>query len=239
MPVRERRHLRRYLAFVSHSTPAKESPTYVQGVEYVAGRLSELLDELSRITGQPAAPQDQPKTDAQPASPEALKQRFLAVINLYTDLQVEKICGINHETVRQYDAGEWPKRGPNDATITRMWVMIRHHEAVLEEDAIVSGETLPQYVAGLITFARAYQDDPDFAKRYPDLGWISVTDDMAKALRDRKLLTIYDEFIWRGYKLSQRFDPETATRVTLEDVGLDISDFFKAIDDEEEADSNK
>lgn len=225
LSVRERRHLRRFLAFVSHSTPAKESPTYAEGVEYVAGRLSDLVEDLARITGQSSARQPKPNPGEQPVGPEDLKSRFLAAIADYSDLEVEQHCGLNHETVRQYKK-EWPARGPNRASSDKMQAMIEIHEALLEAESIVTGGEIPPRTAGLITLAEALQEDPNFVKEYPKLGWISIADVVAKYWRDLDLLTIHDEFAWLGYKRAHHFDPETASRVTPEDIGLDMDDIF-------------
>ena len=72
--------------------------------------------------------------------------------------------------------------------------------------------------------------DPDartsLAEKHPKLGWISLADEMAKAARKLGDMTIYDELVWLGYKVGTHFDPKTASRVTLEDVELDVGQFF-------------
>ena len=229
LSVRERRHLRRFLNLVSHATPAKESHTYAEGVDYVARRLAELVDELARITEASAAPAPKPKVDRMPQGSEALRERFLAAISEFTDLQVEDICGINHETVRQYRGGDWPERGPNRASVAKILAMIKRYEAILEESSIVAREKLPPQAAGLIKLAEFLQEEPSFAEKHPKLGWISLADEMAKAARKLGDMTIYDELVWLGYKVGTHFDPKTASRVTLEDVELDMDQFFGPI----------
>ena len=229
LSVRERRHLRGFLDFVSSAMPAKESHTYAEGVDYVAGRLADLVDELARITEASAAPAPKPKVDRMPQGSEALRERFLAAISEFTDLQVEDICGINHETVRQYRGGDWPERGPNRASVVKILAMIKRYEAILEESSIVAREKLPPQAAGLIKLAEFLQKEPSFAEKHPRLGWISFADEMAKAARKLGDMTIYDELVWLGYKVATHFDPKTASRVTLEDVELDMSQFFNPI----------
>ncbi len=207
-----------------------------KGVEYVARRLSELADELARITGYPPAYQaDQEaemmpkgqKADRMPQGPEGLKKRFLAAIHGFTDLEVEEICGINHETVRQWRKSGGPVRTPNRESTKKILVMIASHEAIMREDAILSGEKLPPEAAGLIEFAEDRRDVPAFVKKYPKLGWIYLADELAKAARNLNRMTIYDEFMWLGYKRAHHFDPETASRVTPEDVGINVPKFFE------------
>ena len=128
-------------------------------------------------------------------------------------------------------------RGPNKATTEKILVMITRHEAILKEDAILSGEALPPEAAGLIRFAEHRESMPAFVEKYPKLGWIYLADELAKAARKRERMTIYDEFMWLGYKRAHRFDPETASKVTTEDVEIDVGEFFNDLD--EQADSNQ
>ena len=213
--------------------PAKESPTYAEGVDYVAGRLSDLIHDLSQITGRTVAPEpngsESPIDPDGPLGPETLKHRFLSAIADYSDLKVQEFCGLNHETVRQYRQGDWPERGPNRASTEKLRAMIEVHEAVLKEQSLLSGEVLPQFAAGLITLAEDQRDDPEFVKQWPDLGWISLADELANTWRELQHMTIYDELVWLGYKRAHGFDPETASRVTPEDVGLERTELLAAV----------
>lgn len=195
-------------------------------LEFVVSRLTELLDELGRDAGSPGSPPPLKTQDVK--GPKALKERFLAAIHDFTDLQVEEICGINHETVRQYRKDDWPERGPNRASTVKVLAMIKRYEAILEESSIIAREKIPQQAAGLIKLAEFLQHEPSFAKKHPKLGWISFADAMAKEHRKLGELTIYDELIWLGYKIANHFDPETASRVTLEDVDMDVDELASA-----------
>ncbi len=206
-------------------------------LDYVAGRLAELLKDLNRDVGAPSARAPQPKSHQMPQSPGALRARFLSAIHGFTDLQVEEICGINHETVRQYRRDDWPERGPNRASTAKILAMIERHEVILKEDAILSGKKLPTEAAGLIEFAEDRHSVPAFVEKHPKLGWIYLADELAKAARSLDRMTIYDEFMWLGYKRAHHFDPETASRVTPEDVGIDVPKFFETLDGP--ADSNE
>ena len=226
---RARRKLEQFLDLI----PATESHTYAAGVEYVADRLAELVDDLGRISGR-AAPMLSEGKEASTndpgvgqTGPEALKLRFLAAISQFTDLQVEELCGLNHESVRQYRA-EWPRRGPNRASTKKMHAMIERHEAILEENAIIAREKIPENAAGLIKMAEYLQNHPSFSKKHPNLGWISFADAMARHFRDLGEMSIYDELVWLGYKIGVKFDPGTASRVTLEDADFDVSQFLGA-----------
>ena len=108
--------------------------------------------------------------------------------------------------------------------------MIERHEAIIKEDAILSGEKLPTEAAGLIEFAEDRHSVTAFVEKHPKLGWIYLADELAKAARSLDRMTIYDEFMWLGYKRAHHFDPKTASRVTPEDVGIDVSKFFEALD---------
>lgn len=169
------------------------------------------------------------KSGDRPRGRDALKQRFLASISAFTDVQVEDICGLNHETVRQYRKGDWPENGPTRASARKIRMMIAEHEAIMQENAILSGDEDPPFATDLIEFAEHRESIPSFVEKYPKLGWIYLADDLAKFYRKLDRMTIYDEIMWLGYKRAHHFDPETASRVTLEDVGLDASDFIMAI----------
>ena len=72
------------------------------------------LSAIRRILRE-STPGAQGRAEA-PHDPESLRRRFLSAISEYSDLEVERICDLNHETVRQYRQGQWPTRGPNAST---------------------------------------------------------------------------------------------------------------------------
>ena len=81
------------------------------------------VSAIRRILGEPKpGPQSRPEA---PHDPESLRCRFLSAISEYSDLEVERICDLNHETVRQYRQGQWPTPRPQfidrrqDRTIPR------------------------------------------------------------------------------------------------------------------------
>ena len=216
-------------------TPPGDSATYSEGAAFVAGRVSALLEELVPITEKSSTQRPKFTAAERPLEGEDLKHRFLAAIEPYNDLDVERFCGLNHETVRQYKA-EWPAR-PSQASREKMALMIRIQEANLKEDAIVTGKQIPPQAAFLMTIAEGYKEDPAFFKKHPKLGWISVADGVAKVWRDLGLMSIHDEFAWLGYRRAHFYDPETASPVTPEDVGLNMDhllpdDVEQAISDE-------
>ena len=114
--------------------------------------------------------------------------------------------------------------------------MVNRHEAILKEDAIISGETMPPLAEALIDLAEEMRGDQSFAEKYPDLGWISFADAKAKTERALNNMTIYDDLVWAGYKRAHGFDPKTASQVTPEDLGIDQSALLGEGDEEDQAD---
>ena len=156
-----------------------------------------------------------------PHDPESLRRRFLAAISDYSDLEVERICSLNHETVRQYRQGQWPKRGPNAASQVKMEKFLELHEQRRTAAATEAGE-LPPLSEGLISFAEEWKQDQEFSKEYPNQGWISITNHAVRTLRSLGLMRYDDEIAWLAYKRAVGYDPESADDVTLDDVGLSI-----------------
>jgi len=90
------------------------------------------------------------KPDAQgppeaPHDPESLRRRFPSAISEYSDLEVERICSSNYETVRQYRQGQWPTRGPNASTEGKIERFLELHEQPRTAAATDQGE-LPALV---------------------------------------------------------------------------------------------
>ncbi len=174
-----------------------------------------LLDSRSPAQGMPEVPHE----------PESLRRRFLAAISEYSDLDVERICGLNHETVRQYRQGQWPNRGPNASTEAKIEGFLELHERRRTAAATEEGE-LPPLIEGLIAFAEEWENDQEFRERYPNHGWISITEDAICKLRQLKLVRYDDEIAWLAYKRAAEYDPESADEVGLDDVGLTIDPFI-------------
>ncbi len=156
-----------------------------------------------------------------PHDPGSLRRRFLAAISDYSDLEVERICSLNHETVRQYRQGQWPKRGPNAASQVKMERFLELHEQRRTAAATEAGE-LPPLSEGLISFAEEWKQDQEFSKEYPNQGWISITNHAVRTLRLLGLMRYDDEIAWLAYKRAMGYDPESADDVTLDNVGLSI-----------------
>ena len=207
----------------TQGVPVGDSPTYGDGVRYVTDRLSALVDELAQVTKQSQAPGPNPRAGDEPVGPETLRERFLAAIHPYNALEVERFCGLNHETVRQYKK-EWPERGPTEATKEKMRVMIHISDAMDLQDSIIKDKKVPPRANGLITIAEGLRADPEIVKKGPNLGWITVADAFADLWRDMNLRTIIDEFAWLGYKRGLHYDPDTASKLTPEDVALELDD---------------
>ena len=160
-----------------------------------------------------------------PHEPESLRRRFLSAISEYSDLQVERICDLNHETVRQYRQGQWPTRGPNASTEGKIERFLELHEQRRTAAATDEGE-LPALVEGLIAFAEEWENDQEFRDRYPNHGWISITEDAIRQLRQLKLIRYDDEIAWLAYKRAVGYTPEGADRVGLDDLGMSIDPFL-------------
>jgi transcriptional regulator with XRE-family HTH domain len=168
--------------------------------------------------GRPGAPHD----------PESLRRRFLSAIAEYSDLQVERICDLNHETVRQYRQGQWPTRGPNASTEGKIERFLELHERRRTAAATDEGE-LPALVEGLIAFAEEWQNDQEFRERYPKHGWISITEDAIQQLRQLHVVRYDDEIAWLAYKRAVGYSPENADKVGLDDLGMSIDPFLSRV----------
>lgn len=160
-----------------------------------------------------------------PHDPESLRRRFLAAISDYSDLEVERICGLNHETIRQYRQGQWPDRGPNASTEGKIERFLELHERRRTAAATDEGE-LPPLIEGLFAFAEEWEQDQEFRERYPNHGWISITEDAIRRLRELKLVRYDDEIAWLAYKRAVGYDPENADEVGLDDLGMSIDPFI-------------
>ena len=181
-------------------------------------KLSAIREILSMADGPVGTPLTAPH------DPESLRRRFLASIDDYSDLEVERICGLNHETVRQYRQGQWPKHGPNASTESKMERFLELHEQRRTTAATDQGQ-LPPLVEGLISFAEEWEQDQAFRDRYPELGWISLADDAMRQLRALGLVRYDDEIAWLAYKRAVRYDRTASSEVGLEDLGLNIEPF--------------
>ena len=160
-----------------------------------------------------------------PHDPESLRRRFLAAISDYSDLEVERICGLNHETIRQYRQGQWPERGPNASTEAKIELFLELHERRRTAAATDEGE-LPPVIEGLVAFAEQWEQDEEFRERYPNHGWISITEDAIRRLRELELVRYDDEIAWLAYKRAIGYDPENADEVGLHDLGMNIDPFI-------------
>ena len=159
-----------------------------------------------------------------PHDPESLRRRFLSAISEYSDLEIERICGLNHETVRQYRQGQWPSRGPNSSTEGKIGRFLDLHERRRTAAATDEGE-LPALIEGLIAFAEEWENDQEFRERYPNHGWISITEDAIRQLRQLKLVRYDEEIAWLAYKRAVGYAPENADEVGLDDLGMSIDPF--------------
>ena len=160
-----------------------------------------------------------------PHDPESLQRRFLAAITDYSDLEVERICRLNHETIRQYRQGQWPDRGPNASTEAKLERFLELHERRRTAAATDEGE-LPPLIEGLFAFAEEWEQDQEFRERYPNHGWISITEDAIRRLRELKLVRYDDEIAWLAYKRAAGYDPDSADEVGLDDLGMSIDPFI-------------
>ena len=163
-----------------------------------------------------------------PHDPESLRRRFLSAISEYSDLEVERLCSLNHETVRQYRQGQWPTRGPNASTEGKIERFLELHEQRRTAAATEEGE-LPALVEGLIAFAEEWKNDEEFRDRYPKHGWISITEDAIRQLRHLRLVRYDDEIAWLAYKRAVGYDPESADEVGLGDLDMSIDPFLSRV----------
>ena len=170
-----------------------------------------------------------------PHDPESLRRRFLSAISEYSDLEVERICDLNHETVRQYRQGQWPTRGPNTSTEGKIERFLELHERRRTAAATEAGE-LPALVEGLIAFAEEWENDQEFRERYPKHGWISITEDVIRRLRQLHLVRYDDEIAWLAYKRAVGYAPGSADEVGLDDLGMSIDPFLSRVSQTEPGD---
>lgn len=184
------------------------------------------LSAIRRILRE-TSPGAQGRAEA-PHDPESLRRRFLSAISEYSDLEVERICGLNHETVRQYRQGQWPSRGPNASTEGKIERFLELHERRRTAAATDEGE-LPALVEGLIAFADEWKNDQEFRERYPKHGWISITEDAIRQLRRLQLVHYDDEIAWLAYKRAVGYAPESADQVGLDDLGMSIDPFLSRV----------
>ena len=188
-----------------------------------AGEAEGQLAEIRRILlGSKLPAHEQPDS---PHDPGSLRRRFLAAISEYSDLEVERICGLNHETVRKYRQGQWPNRGPNASTEAKIERFLDLHQRRRTAAATHEGE-LPPLVEGLIAFAEEWKNDREFGQRYPNQGWISITEDAIRKLRQLEVVGYDDEVAWLAYKRAIGYEPESADDVRLDDLGLSIDPFM-------------
>ena len=175
--------------------------------------------EIQRDLPEPTSPGPFPPGAAH--DPESLRIRFLSAISEYSDLEIERMCGLNHETVRQYRGGHWPGRGPNSSSAGKISRFLELHELRRTAAATDEGQ-LPALIEGLIAFAQEWENDEEFRQRYPKQGWISITEDAIRQLRQLELVRYDDEIAWLAYKRAVGYEPERADRVGLSDLGLTI-----------------
>ena len=184
------------------------------------------VSAIRRILGEPKpAPQSRPEA---PHDPESLRRRFLSAISEYSDLEVERICDLNHETVRQYRQGQWPTRGPNSSTEGKIERFLELHERRRTTAATDEGE-LPALIEGLIAFAEEWENDQEFRERYPKHGWISITEDAMRQLRQHQLVGYDEEIAWLAYKRAVGYDPEGADEVGLDDLRMSIDPLLSRV----------
>ena len=218
-----------YVDAVCRAVGASPSSFFADDLDGARGLPDEAERQLSAIrrilrVSKPAA-QGQPEV---PHDPQSLRLRFLSAISEYSDLQVERICDLNHETVRQYRQGHWPSRGPNTSTQSKIERFLEPHEQRRTAAATEEGE-LPALVEGLIAFAEEWENDLEFRERYPKHGWISITEDAIRQLRQLQLVRYDDEIAWLAYKRAVRYQPESADKVGLDDLGMSIDPFVSRV----------
>ncbi len=214
-----------YVDAVCRAVGASPSSFFADDLDGARGPPDEAERQLSAIrrilrVSKPAA-QGPPEA---PHDPESLRRRFLSAISEYSDLEVERICSLNHETVRQYRQGQWPTRGPNASTEGKIERFLELHERRRTAAATDEGE-LPALVEGLIAFAEEWENDLEFRERYPKHGWISITEDAIRQLRQLQLVRYDDEIAWLAYTRAIGYEPESADEVGLDDLGLSIDPF--------------
>ena len=218
-----------YVDAVCRAFGASPARFFAEDLDGAPGRPDEAERQVSAIRqilreskpgakGRPEAPHD----------PESLRRRFISAISEYSDLQVERICDLNHETVRQYRQGQWPTRGPNASTEGKIERFLELHDRRRTAAATDAGE-LPALVEGLIAFAEEWENDQEFRERYPKHGWISITEDAIRQLRQLQLVRYDDEIAWLAYKRAVGYAPEGADKVGLDDLGMSIDPFLSRV----------
>ena len=215
-----------YVDAVCRAFGASPTSFFAEDLDGGWGSPDETERQLSAIRQilRESTPGTQARVEA-PHDPESLRRRFLSAISEYSDLQVERICDLNHETVRQYRQGQWPTRGPNAVTEGKIERFLELHERRRTAAATDEGE-LPALVEGLIAFAEEWRNDEEFRDRYPKHGWISITEDAIRQLRQLKLVRYDDEIAWLAYKRATGYTPESAEDVGLDDLGMSIDPFL-------------
>ncbi len=204
------------------ASPASFFPDDLTGAQLPHDEADRQLAAIRRILQESEPPRQAPSEA--PHDPDSLRRRFLAAIADYSDLEVERICGLNHETIRQYRQGQWPDRGPNASTDAKIERFLELHQRRRTAAATDEGE-LPALMEGLFAFAEQWEQDQEFRERYPKQGWISITEDAIQKLRELKLVRYDDEIAWLAYKRAVGYDPEDADEVGLDDLGIDIDPF--------------
>ena len=102
------------------------------------------------------------------------------------------------------------------------------HERRRTAAATDQGE-LPALVEGLIAFAEEWQNDEEFRDRYPRHGWISITEDAIRQLRQLNVVRYDDEIAWLAYKRAVGYAPGSADEVRLADLGMSIDPFLSRV----------
>ena len=218
-----------YIDAVCRAFGASPMSFFAEGLDRASGSPDEAERQLSAIRQilREPNPGAQGRAEA-PHDPESLRRRFLSAISEYSDLQVERICDLNHETVRQYRQGQWPTRGPNASTEGKIERFLELHKRRRTAAATEAGE-LPALVEGLIAFTEEWENDQEFRERYPKHGWISITEDAIRRLRQLGLVRYDDEIAWLAYKRAVGYTPQSADEVGLDDLGMSIDPFLSRV----------
>ena len=218
-----------YVDAVCRAFGASPASFFAEDLDGASGSPDEAERQLFAIRQilRESTPGTQPRAEV-PHDPESLRRRFLAAISEYSDLEVERICDLNHETVRQYRQGQWPTRGPNSSTEGKIERFLELHELRRTAAATHEGK-LPALVEGLIAFAEEWQNDQEFSERYPKQGWISITEDAIRQLRQLQLVRYDDEIAWLAYKRAVGYAPESADEVGLDDLDISIDPFLSGV----------
>ena len=81
----------------------------------------------------------------------------------------------------------------------------------------------------MIAFAEQWESDQEFRDRYPKHGWISITEDAIRRLRQLDLVRYDDEIAWLAYKRAVGYAPEDADEVGLDDLDMSIDPFLSRV----------